>query len=79
MNSAEKKPWLVVLAQPAQKSLRRIPWKDRARIRHAIDAMEENPFLRDVRKLKGGEEGFAVASVIGASSSTSTQKSGALS
>ena len=48
----------MVLAEPAQKSLERISLNDRARIRHAIDAMEENPFLGDVRKLKGGEEGF---------------------
>ena len=58
MTSAQKKPWLVVLAGPAQKSLKRIPSNDRVRIRLAIDAMEENPFLGDVRKLKGGREGF---------------------
>jgi hypothetical protein len=48
MNSAEKKLWLVVLAEPAHKSLRRISSDDRARIRLAIDAMEENPLLGDV-------------------------------
>jgi mRNA interferase RelE/StbE len=58
MNSADKKLWLVVLAGPARKSLKRIPPDDRARIRFAIDAMEENPLLGDVRKLKGGQEGF---------------------
>ena len=59
MNSAEvKKPWLVVLAGPAQKSLKRVPVDDRARIRLAMDAMEQDPLLGDVRKLKGGQEGF---------------------
>ena len=58
MNSAEKKLWLAVLAEPAQKSLKRIPPDDRARIRLAIDAMEDNPLHADVRKLKGGQEGF---------------------
>jgi mRNA-degrading endonuclease RelE of RelBE toxin-antitoxin system len=58
MNSAEKKRWLVVLAGPARKSLNRIPPNDRARIRAAIDDMEENPLQGDVRKLKGGHEGF---------------------
>ncbi len=58
MTSAQKKPWLVVLAGPAQRSLKRISPTEQARIRLAIDAMEENPFLGDVRKLKGGGEGF---------------------
>ncbi len=58
MNSAQKKPWLVVLAGPAQKSLERIPPNDHTRLRAAIDAMQENPFFGDVRKLKGGREGF---------------------
>ena len=58
MNSAEKKLWLVALAGPAQKSLKRIPPNDRARLRAAIDEMEENPLRGDIRKLKGGRDGF---------------------
>jgi mRNA-degrading endonuclease RelE of RelBE toxin-antitoxin system len=59
MNSAEeKKAWLVVLAGPAQRSLKRIPSNDQPRIRLALEAMEENPFQGDVRKLQGGLEGF---------------------
>jgi mRNA-degrading endonuclease RelE of RelBE toxin-antitoxin system len=59
MNSAEEKnPWRVVLAGPAQRSLKRTPSNDQARIRQALDAMEENPFQGDVRKLQGGREGF---------------------
>ncbi len=73
MNSADKKPWLVALAGPAQKSLKRIPPNDRARIRRAIGELEANPFGGDVRKLKGAQEGSAVVPVIGASSSTSIQ------
>jgi mRNA-degrading endonuclease RelE of RelBE toxin-antitoxin system len=59
MNSAEeKKPWQVVLAGPAQRSLKRTPRNDHARIRLAIEAMEANPFQGDVRKLQGGRDGF---------------------
>ncbi|MGO8788378.1 MAG: type II toxin-antitoxin system RelE family toxin [Terriglobia bacterium] len=59
MNSAEeKKPWRVILVGPAQRSLKRIPSNDLARIRLAVDTMEDNPFHGDVRKLQGGREGF---------------------
>ena len=58
MNSADKKPWLVALAGPAQKSLRGVSSNDRARIRRAIDELEANPFTGDVRKLKGDQRGF---------------------
>ena len=49
---------MVVLAGPAQRSLKRTPSNDQARIRLAVDAMEENPLRGDVRKLQGGREGF---------------------
>lgn len=52
MNFAEKK-WRVVLAGPAQKSLKRIPAQDQARIRAAITEMETNPFSGDIKFLKG--------------------------
>jgi mRNA-degrading endonuclease RelE of RelBE toxin-antitoxin system len=58
MNSAEKKNWLVVLTGPARKSLKHIPAHHRARIRAGIDEMEDNPFQGDIRKLRGGREGF---------------------
>jgi mRNA-degrading endonuclease RelE of RelBE toxin-antitoxin system len=74
MNSADKKLWLVALAEPAQKSLRSIPSNDRARIRLAIDEMEENPFVGDARKLKGGREGFRRRVGDWRISSTSTQR-----
>ena len=56
MNSAEKKKWRVVLAGPAQKSLKRIPPPDRVRIRAAIDEMEGDPFTGDIKFLKGQEK-----------------------
>ena len=52
MNSAEKK-WRVVLAGPAQKSLRRIPSQDQARVRAALDELEVDPFSGDIKYLKG--------------------------
>jgi mRNA-degrading endonuclease RelE of RelBE toxin-antitoxin system len=58
MNSAEKMNWFVVLARPARSSLKHIPPRDRARIRAAIDEMEGNPLQGDIRKLRGGREGF---------------------
>ncbi|HEV2379372.1 MAG TPA: type II toxin-antitoxin system RelE/ParE family toxin [Terriglobia bacterium] len=57
MTSANKK-WVVAIARPAQKSLKRIPLQDQVRIREAIDEMEANPFQGDVRKLKGDRLGF---------------------
>ena len=48
----------MVVAGPAQRSLKRTPSNDQARIRLAVEAMEENPFQGDVRKLQGGREGF---------------------
>jgi mRNA-degrading endonuclease RelE of RelBE toxin-antitoxin system len=53
MNSAEKKQWRVVLAGPAQKSLERIPPRDRARVHAALGEMETDPFSGDVKYLKG--------------------------
>jgi len=53
MTSEEKKPWLVVLAGPARKSLKRVPLHDRARIRAAIDEMELDPFQGDIKYLEG--------------------------
>jgi mRNA-degrading endonuclease RelE of RelBE toxin-antitoxin system len=53
MNSENKKKWRVVLAGPAQKSLRRMPSRDQARIRAAIDEMETNPFSGDIKYLQG--------------------------
>jgi hypothetical protein len=64
MNSEDKKLWRVVLAGPAQRSLERIPARDRARIRTAIDEMEIDPFSGDIKHLKG-RGCFAAASGVG--------------
>jgi len=53
MNSAEKKRWRVVLAEPAQKSLERLPPRDQALVRAALDEMESDPFCGDIKYLKG--------------------------
>jgi mRNA-degrading endonuclease RelE of RelBE toxin-antitoxin system len=45
--------WIVVLAGPAKKSLKRIPTADRARILAALEEMQRNPFAGDIRKLQG--------------------------
>jgi mRNA-degrading endonuclease RelE of RelBE toxin-antitoxin system/predicted transcriptional regulator len=41
------------LAGPAQKSLERMPPRDQARVRAALDEMELNPFSGDIKYLKG--------------------------
>jgi mRNA-degrading endonuclease RelE of RelBE toxin-antitoxin system len=56
MNSEEKKPWLVVLAGPARKSLKRLSPYDQARIRAAIDEMELDPFHGDIKYLEGQDK-----------------------
>ena len=45
--------WTVVLAGPAQKSLKRIPTGDRTRILAALGEMQRDPFQGDIRKLQG--------------------------
>ena len=45
----------MVLAGPAQKSLKRAPARDQARIRAALDEMDSNPFSGDVKYLQGQE------------------------
>jgi len=45
--------WTVVLAAPAQKSLKRIPTSDRTRILAALGEMQRDPFQGDIRKLQG--------------------------
>jgi mRNA interferase RelE/StbE len=45
--------WTVVLAGPAQKSLKRIPSGDRTRVEAALGEMQRDPFQGDIRKLQG--------------------------
>jgi mRNA-degrading endonuclease RelE of RelBE toxin-antitoxin system len=46
-------PWTVILAGPAEKSLRRIPASDRERIHAALVDMAADPFRGDIKYLKG--------------------------
>jgi len=45
--------WTVVLAAPAQKSLKRIPPADQTRILAALGEMQRDPFQGDIRRLQG--------------------------
>jgi len=45
--------WTVILANPARKSLKRIPVGDKTRILNALAEMEQNPFQGDIRRLQG--------------------------
>ena len=59
--------WAVELSAAAEKDLKRLPRDRQARIEHAIDEMQENPFAGDVKALKGPEwvERGAIASAWG--------------
>jgi len=45
--------WSVELSASAEKDLERLPRNRQASLERAIDEMEENPFGRDVKPLKG--------------------------
>ena len=45
--------WVIGLGNRAEKSLKRVPASDRARIVSAIEAMRVDPLAGDVVKLKG--------------------------
>ena len=45
----------VLLANAAERGLKRLPRADAHRVRVAIDAMRADPFAGDVKKLKGTE------------------------
>ena len=45
----------MVIASPAEKVLRRVPVLDRARIDDAFSQMCVNPFVGDVKSLRGGK------------------------
>jgi mRNA-degrading endonuclease RelE of RelBE toxin-antitoxin system len=45
--------WTVVLAEPARKSLERVPARDRERIHAALKQMTADPFRGDIKYLKG--------------------------
>jgi mRNA-degrading endonuclease RelE of RelBE toxin-antitoxin system len=47
--------WAVELSAGAEKDLKRLPRDRQARLALAIDEMEENPLVGDVKALKGPE------------------------
>ena len=48
--------WELVVTKSAGKNLRRLPSKDRERVKAALVAMGEDPFSGDVVRLKGQED-----------------------
>jgi mRNA-degrading endonuclease RelE of RelBE toxin-antitoxin system len=58
--------WAVELSAAAEKDLKRLPRDRQARIEHAIDEMQENPFAGDVKALKGPEWKGALSQARGA-------------
>jgi mRNA interferase RelE/StbE len=45
--------WSLQLAEPAQKDFRGLPRRDQERVKAALIAMERDPFLGDIKRLKG--------------------------
>ena len=45
--------WRVVITGPAQKDFRKLPQKERARVKAALLSLESDPFMGDVKRLKG--------------------------
>jgi mRNA-degrading endonuclease RelE of RelBE toxin-antitoxin system len=45
--------WTIELSAAAEKDLKKLPRDRQARLEWAIDEMEEDPFGRDVKPLKG--------------------------
>jgi mRNA interferase RelE/StbE len=50
--------WTIQLSGPAQKDFRRLPPKDRARVKSALLAMEQDPFRGDIKRLQGNPSGW---------------------
>ena len=51
MSDAER--WRVNVSGRAERDLKRLPARDQARVRAAIDALEAGPGTGDIRKLRG--------------------------
>ena len=45
--------WNLHITGPAQKEFQKLPAKDRARVRDALLAMQQDPFSGDIKRLKG--------------------------
>jgi mRNA interferase RelE/StbE len=45
--------WNLQITGPAQKEFQKLPAKDQARVKHALLAMQQDPFSGDIKRLKG--------------------------
>jgi len=45
--------WNLQIAGPAQKDFQRLPKRDQRRVRIALVSMQADPFLGDIKRLKG--------------------------
>jgi mRNA-degrading endonuclease RelE of RelBE toxin-antitoxin system len=67
--------WNLQITGPAQKEFRKLPAKDRARVKDALLAMQQDPFSGDIKRLKGQSVSGVAGSAITASSTTFTLRS----
>jgi mRNA-degrading endonuclease RelE of RelBE toxin-antitoxin system len=67
--------WNLQITGPAQKEFRKLPAKDRARVKDALLAMQQDPFSGDIKRLKGQSVRGVAGSAITASSTTFTLRS----
>jgi mRNA interferase RelE/StbE len=45
--------WNLDLTGPAQKDFQKLPQRDQARVKAVLIAMQDDPFQRDLKRLKG--------------------------
>jgi len=45
--------WQVVITGPAQKDFQKLPQKEQARVKAALVSLESDPFVGDLKRLKG--------------------------
>lgn len=50
--------WTITIDNRAEKRLRKFPAKDYERIRHAINAIELDPFFGDIEKLSSADNSW---------------------
>jgi mRNA-degrading endonuclease RelE of RelBE toxin-antitoxin system len=50
--------WTLTVASDAEKNLRRIPSRNRARLTQALQEMQKDPFCGDVAQLRAQQVGY---------------------
>jgi mRNA-degrading endonuclease RelE of RelBE toxin-antitoxin system len=50
--------WSLILANQAERTIKRAPWHDRDQIRAALRLLTDNPYNGDVKPLKGAKRRF---------------------